>query len=614
MELELFMMLTGLKRMWRFAAAYSQLIKWKLFISYVIISIVPIAAISIALYAQTYSTIENKVAVYSQQIIYQTVGKLDGKLESVQDLSLQIVADGRFQERLEGVRRQTEPLRAENERQEVERELDRIISSRSDVVGAEIVLNGSDRVMSSGEYLADAQEIRNDPVYLKLMADSKAYAWKGAVNYASTQVLYPNITIFIRKIKSPHSGEDIGALVLGIKEFAIADTYSYIDLGPTGFVFVVDSGGRVVSHLDKSKLNRASEYALVSEIVHASVDQSRTFSSELDDKKVLVSYGVSELTDWFMVSVIPHGYLTEEIGKIKTISIRLGLVLLLASVLISFYISSTISRPAEVLVRAMRRVESGDLGVNVSLRTRNEIGMLGKHFNHMIRRMNELIKRVYESELVKKEAEVKALQSQINPHFLYNTLSIIDSMASIKKEKEISEIAQRLSDIFRYSISGNDVSTIREEINQVQRYLYIQKIRYKDKITETIEVAPETEDCLVTKLLLQPIVENAIVHGICRIRGPGHLTVKVYPSDEETLRIEVSDNGQGMSNDRLQQIRERLREADMHILSTEPRDGNIGIANVHRRIRNTFGEEYGLSIDTELGRGTQVVLTIPRLT
>jgi len=604
----------SIQRFFRSAAAYLQLIKWKLFISYVILSVLPISVISVVLYSQATKTIENKIAVYSRQIIYQTVGKLDGKLESVQDLSLQIVADAGFQERLERVRKQTDSELATREMKDVERELDRIIGSRSDVVGAEIVLSGSDRVMSSGEYLVNPRELGNDPAYSELMSQSGAYAWKGAVNYASSQVLYPNISILMRKIKSLHSGEDIGVLVMGIKEFALADTYSYIDLGPTGFVFVVDSDRRLVSHLDKSELNRVSDYPFISRIVRSSVDESRTFPSYLDDKKVLVSYGVSELADWYMVSVVPYDYLTEDIGQIRTVSVRLGLILLLISVFVSFYISSTISRPAEVLVRAMRRVESGDLSVNVSLRTGNEIGMLGGHFNHMVRRMNELIKRVYESELVKKEAEVKALQSQINPHFLYNTLSIIDSMASIKKEKEISELAQRLSDIFRYSISGNDVSTIREEINQVERYLYIQKIRYKDKISETIEVDPETEKGLITKLLLQPIVENAIVHGICKSRTPGHLTIKVYLSSEETLKIEVVDDGAGMSRERLKEVQARLREADRHSLSVEPRDGNIGIANVHRRIRHTFGEEYGLEIDSEPGRGTRVVMKIPMLT
>lgn len=604
----------SIQRFFRSAAAYLQLIKWKLFISYVILSVLPISVISVVLYSQATKTIENKIAVYSRQIIYQTVGKLDGKLESVQDLSLQIVADAGFQERLERVRKQTDSELATREMKDVERELDRIIGSRSDVVGAEIVLSGSDRVMSSGEYLVSPRELGNDPAYSELMSQSGAYAWKGAVNYASSQVLYPNISILMRKIKSLHSGEDIGVLVMGIKEFALADTYSYIDLGPTGFVFVVDSDRRLVSHLDKSELNRVSDYPFISRIVRSSVDESRTFPSYLDDKKVLVSYGVSELADWYMVSVVPYDYLTEDIGQIRTVSVRLGLILLLISVFVSFYISSTISRPAEVLVRAMRRVESGDLSVNVSLRTGNEIGMLGGHFNHMVRRMNELIKRVYESGLVKKEAEVKALQSQINPHFLYNTLSIIDSMASIKKEKEISELAQRLSDIFRYSISGNDVSTIREEINQVERYLYIQKIRYKDKISETIEVDPETEKGLITKLLLQPIVENAIVHGICKSRTPGHLTIKVYLSSEETLKIEVVDDGAGMSRERLKEVQARLREADRHSLSVEPRDGNIGIANVHRRIRHTFGEEYGLEIDSEPGKGTRVVMKIPMLT
>ncbi|MDB4866801.1 MAG: Histidine kinase [Cohnella sp.] len=589
-------------------------IKWKLFISYVCLSIIPTAIISVILYIYSYRAIENKIANYSQQIIVQTVGKLDGKLENAQDLSLQIVTQKDFQQRLQHLWTHPDAKSADDEAKAVEKELDTIISSRSDVVGAEVLMANSDRVMVAGEYLADPKVYKQDPAYLRSMTLPGAYAWKGAVYNRNPQVLYPHIATLTRKIKSVATGEDLGALVIGIKEFAIADTYSYLDLGPTGFVFVIDEDGTVISHLDKNKLNKKSDYPLISKIIDAPVDQSRTFPSYLDGKKVLVSYGVSELAGWIMVSVIPYDYLTEEINSIKIISVRIGIILLLASVIISFYISSTISRPVEALVRAMRKVENGDLNVSVSLKARNEIGSLGHHFNHMVKRMNVLIKRVYESELVKKEAEVKALQSQINPHFLYNTLAIIDSMASIKKEKEISEITQILADIFRYSISGNDVTTIKEEINQVQRYLYIQKIRYKNKITETIEIDPETENCLITKLLLQPIVENAIIHGISRTSDHGRLSIKVFSVDEDTLTIEISDNGNGIPEQRLQEIKTRLREADSDLLSTTQRGGHIGIENVHRRIRNTFGDEYGLEIESRPGQGTKVIMVIPKLT
>lgn len=225
----------------------------------------------------------------------------------------------------------------------------------------------------------------------------------------------------------------------------------------------------------------------------------------------------------------------------------------------------------------------------------------------MLKRINQLIDRVYEAEILQKDAEIKALQSQINPHFLYNTLSVIDSIATVKQEKEISSITQMLADIFRYSTNGNDVATIDEEVGQLQRYLHIQKTRYGEDLRWQFIIDPNVRDCQIVKLLLQPLVENSVIHGI---RKAGTIKIMILP-DGGHLSIAVQDNGAGMKEEELASLIERLETSSNRLQSKTGGGSHIGLANVCHRIKSFYGEAYGLTIVSSEGLGTKVTITIP---
>ncbi|MGI6778534.1 MAG: cache domain-containing sensor histidine kinase [Acetivibrionales bacterium] len=559
----------------------------------------------------SYKTIEDKISIYSQQILIQTAGKMDNMLRNIENISLQIVSSNEIQDRLtryeNADRKEKESLSAE-----IEQKLSNIISTRNDIVGVNILMKNSNNVIVSGETFVNRSQYKSSTIYNLASQSGEKLVWTGALKNENEMATYTYITTLTRNIKSLYTGEDLGVLVIGVKEFALADTYSYIDLGPTGFVFIIDQNGNVVSHLQKNTITKPAMYSFINKVLGQPEDRERTFSAEVDGKKCLVSYTISEVTGWHMVSVVPYDYLMDRTREIGEITLGTSILILIIAILLSFLISLSISRPVEKLVRAMKKVEEGDLSVNVDFKNRNEIERLGESFNKMINNINYLIKRVYEAEIVKKEAEIRALQSQINPHFLYNTLAIIDGIASTKGEKEISRISQALGDIFRYSISGSKFATVEEEIKNVKLYLSIQEIRHSERFKSIFEVDDNVKGCVIAKLIVQPIVENAVIHGIERKRGQVYVKVLAKAQDSNLL-IAVEDNGIGINKDELKILMEEINSADSFFRrSNQNRRYHIGIDNVNRRIKLYYGGEYGLKIESEEGRGTRVLMTIPQ--
>lgn len=583
--------------------------KWKLFISFLILSVIPTSVTGFFLYSKSYDTIEEKISIYSQQIMIQSVGRLDAMLTSIEDIGLQIVSTKDIQDSLQFISETEDPQEALAAEEELEQMLDQILSSKKEIVGAQILLKDKHESIISGGEIVDSDNYEQSEEFTMIMQGRDTEMWYRTKQNTNPTVLYEYISVFSRRIHSPETGRELGTLLLGIKEFDLADTYSYIDLGLTGFVFMMDKEGRVVSHLSKKSLILKADYDFVSEILGAKVIDNRTFASELDGEKVMISYSLSNVNGWYVVSVIPYDYLMERITKVGTFSIQLGLALLILAIIVSLMISVSISRPVQQLVSAMRKVEEGNFKTTVRLKSDNEIGRLGESFNSMIGRINFLINRVYEEEIMKKQAEIKSLQSQINPHFLYNTLAIIDSIASVKNEKEICEITQILGDIFRYSTSGSELASIEEEIKQVERYMTIHKIRYGDSLRCQVFVDPRLAECKLIKLLIQPLVENALSHGI---KKTGTIKVIVLPVDGDKLTIKVEDDGVGMTEAELDKLLRRIDVSSDLQKKSNP-EQHIGLVNVNRRIKSYYGEQFGLEIVSEKDIGTKVTLVIPAI-
>lgn len=274
-------------------------------------------------------------------------------------------------------------------------------------------------------------------------------------------------------------------------------------------------------------------------------------------------------------------------------------------VVLSIYISKSISSPVKELNRITNQVAKGDLSVRSNLTVGAELGELSESMNLMIDKINELLEQVTNEQIRLRKAEFELLQSQINPHFLYNTLDTIVWLAEAGEEKEVVSMVENLSDFFRISLSkGNDVISIRDEIQHVRSYLEIQQVRYRDILTFDIDVPENMMDMRIPKISVQPLVENALYHGIKNKRGVGKIEIKGEKKFDK-ITISVKDNGIGMTTEDLERVRNGM-------VFGQSEDNNVfGLYNVNERIRLKFGEKSGVSIESEYNVGTvaEIVLT-----
>ena len=287
------------------------------------------------------------------------------------------------------------------------------------------------------------------------------------------------------------------------------------------------------------------------------------------------------------------------------ISVIAFVAVLLLIVFISHYIPLSISRPITELVEVTQQVSQGNLQVRSHVNTGVEAKQLSESLNTMIDKINALLEQVKKEQIRIRKAEFELLQAQINPHFLYNTLDTIIWLAESDEQKQVVHMVESLSDFFRTSLNqGKDIISIKEEIQHVRSYLEIQQMRYQDILEYEIDVPEEFYQNTIPKITVQPLVENALYHGIKNKRGKGKITVRGYREDSFFI-LEVQDNGIGMQPERLEQVRNAL----VHKQFVESKV--YGLYNVNERIRLNCGEEYGLRISSTYQEGTTVKIFLP---
>ena len=272
---------------------------------------------------------------------------------------------------------------------------------------------------------------------------------------------------------------------------------------------------------------------------------------------------------------------------------------------LSYYIPLSITRPIRKLSEVTDQVAKGDLTVRSDVRSGAEVSVLSDSLNTMIDKIDELLEQVKKEQIRLRKAEFELLQSQINPHFLYNTLDAIVWLAEAGEQKKVVSMVGSLSDFFRTSLNqGKDIITIKEELQHSRSYLEIQQMRYQDILNYEIHVPEELHRYLIPKITIQPLVENALYHGIKNKRGLGRIVISGR-KEEDFLILQIEDNGIGMRKERLDQVKEGMNQKI-------PTEKDIyGLYNVNERIRLNFGEKYGLSIESTYGEGTVVSIILP---
>ncbi|WP_317134959.1 cache domain-containing sensor histidine kinase [Bacillus changyiensis] len=464
-----------------------------------------------------------------------------------------------------------------------------------------LVVNDKGEMISNEMYARTPTNLAKEPWYKEAVKNEGIFKMIGKpvnrnvrnhVHYREDEVVSA-----VRAVIDPDSQRVKGVILIDLKLRVLAEAAENIRLGKTGYLLIMDeNGGDIYSPTASKFVLRRQWFQNKS-----SGDFSRSIKG--DDYQFI--YETSAFTNWTIVGVFKASEPVLEVKNIHLYVLLFLLVVAFLGMIASYYLSYSMSKPILSLNSFMKQAESGDFSILYQEDRQDEIGLLGKSFNSLMLKIKELMVLTEKQERQKREAELRVLQAQINPHFLYNTLDTINWMARKQGADDIIVLVQALSKLFRISLSkGHDIIPLSAEFEHVENYLKIQKARYQNKLNYSIETPACSENRFVLKLVLQPIVENAIYHGIKEKKGPGHIRIK-GEEQENGLIIKVEDDGAGMEE-------QQLKEIAKHLTAQKSEKG-YGMVNVHERIILNFGEPYGIKIESEKGAGTIVTIHLPIL-
>jgi two-component system sensor histidine kinase YesM len=360
--------------------------------------------------------------------------------------------------------------------------------------------------------------------------------------------------------------------------------------------FVLDTSGSVVAHSNGELVTKKLGEDWVEQLYDAG---SGTKRMELDGERMLVVYDRSAVTGWLSVVVVPESLLIGDlVPTLLTSTLLFAALLGVIAIIFAYFISARIIGPIKQLLVAMRFVGEGDFHTRVESTGNDEFGILLHKFNTMNDRIHTLVKENYEIKLREKEAEIAALNMQMNPHFLYNTLNVINWLAIEDGQKEVSKSLVSLSSMLHYTSRKDwDEVSLSEELEWMKNYFYIMDLRFEEKFSVSFELAPELFEHKVPRLLFQPFVENAILHGFDQVEEGGLIAIQGR-IENGIRRFEIEDNGKGMSGD----VVGRLLEGDA---------SSVGISNTLHRIRLQYGERANIDIVSSQGKGTTIRIDLP---
>lgn len=573
----------------------------KLILINFLLVVVPIGAMGVYTFSSFENAMEKNVGAYQLQTIQQLTLNIDTYMNELNRLTLSPYQYNEILEYLSADRKPGQPLTLE-QIGHLNGFVSKIfINGRIDIMGVSlygekgasyVVLPDSQYVTSyildeSAEWLKRAKGLYGQPTFITTH------------QIKSTSGTTYDVFSIARELRSFDTGETIGYIVIDIDPAAVRGILQQVNLAAGESMYIVDQQGRMVIRREDEDLSPPLPGTLQGQGVRH-VDASGGMPESL------VAYVTSPVTGWTTVSVVPVKELMRDSHKVRS-SMTLVIVGFVGlAMLLNVFTAFRVTHPLRKLSRLMRKVEQGELQVAFPVTGQDEVGRLGGSFNTMVSKLSELGYLLYETEIREKDAQIAALQSKINPHFLYNTLGTISMNAELEGNRDIVTMANNLSRMLRYSLSSRqDIVTLKDELKHVKGYMAIQMIRYGERIRFLEEIEERALDCVVIPLIVQPIVENAINHGLDR--GVGSGLIRLTGSEKAgVLTLAIEDDGIGMTNDELERIRSRLRQSK----DLGGKSGN-GLLNVHRRILLHYGEPYGLTFESMPYQGLKVTMTLP---
>lgn len=420
-----------------------------------------------------------------------------------------------------------------------------------------------------------------------------------------------NVIFMEKALYDIASNRYVGTIIVGVDSSMISAIYTNVDELTKGNIVILNEE---LEPLLFNKLNsEPSRYF----IENKRYDNKTTHSFQFEGGTYISTIITTPYDKWMIVQIMAVNELKRGTDAIKLWTVSTTLVALLMAFMMAVFISKNITENVRMLLQSMTNFSMDFTHKVIVARGRDEVGLLAEKFNSMAEKISELVNTIYKEKLLKQKAEYrtlqfeyKALQAQINPHFLYNTLESIHGLAKMNGDKQVSEMIYLLGKLLRESIGKKgDIIYLQEEVDYIRNYLSIHQIIYGDKILVNYQFEPSLMSVRVPKFILQPLVENSIKHGIEEKPGKGVISIGSWIMDDD-LYLEVSDNGVGIDDETKEQL---LNPPEHSKLKHKDKHTNVGIISVHKRIQILYGEQYGLIITSEINQGTSIRIRLPIL-
>lgn len=565
---------------------------------FVMVCIIPLILIGSSAVIMSLSSSRDSAIDFSDSTLQQIQTRIENYLDVAERVSLQLASDGNVQHSLRT------PL-ANNIASRYEDDLTMDTYLNYELTYIEelyaLYIIGENKGKYKSAYNSFRDEDMTHSLWYKSLISSSDPIWFPA--HKDSFALLTSGQQFITRgvrIKDLSSNGYLGVVMVDIELERINQilTDSFSDLGQ---IIIIDENDLIITSTQTLFDNNDS-------VVRDAIQKSaRSSDQQLNgiNNAIILQYPLSD-TGWKLIGLIPASNILRD--SIITTSLLIGMILAVTVItyIIARAVTATITKPVDDMIDQMKEVESGNFDVSTPVRYDDEIGNLTTNFNTMTNRVSGLMDQVVEEQQKLRKYELKALQSQINPHFLYNTLDSVVWLARMQQHEEIVKVVNALTQLFRTSLSrGKDIITIEDEIDHVSSYLMIQKFRYRTHFDYDIEIPEAIYHYKTMKLILQPLVENAIYHGLKVKRGGGSIHIRAEEF-EDHIRFKVIDTGVGMTKETLDGI---------HLAFETNEESNVtmyGIRNVNDRLRIFFGKDYGLRYESTLGEGTTATITIPK--
>ncbi|MCL6602751.1 MAG: sensor histidine kinase [Paenibacillus sp.] len=571
---------------------------------YILILIVSSTITGVILYLQAYNSAISQARSVMEQNILQTKSSIDEKVSMIENISQIIAFDSRIQTLL-GSAFINESFQLQDYRYNVAPIVDNIMRQNNYIHSIHVYMSNPTipELFELYDGFYSMNRIQGDEGYLSFMNDPrKQMDWRG-LHLEKLLTVRPDVQAkadvfsYNRKIFSGRKDEINGLVEIEVTQSVLFQSLTDSN-SDVGSILVLDSNNKIAFDNRSELTDKATE-----DLVHVLPgDNSKVNNiAKIGGVRSIVISMPLEGPDLRLVGIFPVSHFVDKvIHSIRSILIVLIAALIVLSLLVYYLTVKLLSR-MKVLLKAMKQVREGSIDVSVPVVWNDEFTQMALSFNHMTHRMHDLVETVYKSELLEKDAQLKALESQINPHFLYNTLATISWVARKAKAPDIVSLSGSLAKFYRLVLNkGNSETLVENELDMVRAYLAIQKFRFEDRFDAIFEVDDRVRSCYTLKNILQPLVENSLIHGIEPKRSYGTIIIKAVLEDDQVV-LRIIDDGVGMAADKIKDVIEGRN------LNTE--GSGFAIANITRRLQAFYGESQHMELYSRQGIGTVITLS-----